>query len=100
MTLNSQFTTDKPVALRFWIELEYDAESRNRTWATLVGGECSQHCSPSEPATLWIPWVFVIFRNTAVITPQRVEYFVISDTLAFATHFPLKNMETALFFIV
>ena len=23
----------------------YDAESRNRTWATLVGGECSHHCT-------------------------------------------------------
>ena len=23
----------------------YDAESVNRTWATLVGGECSHHCA-------------------------------------------------------
>ena len=23
----------------------YDAESGNRTWATLVGGECSHHCA-------------------------------------------------------
>ena len=23
----------------------YDAETGNRTWATLVGGECSHHCA-------------------------------------------------------
>ena len=23
----------------------YDVESGNRTWATLVGGECSHHCT-------------------------------------------------------
>ena len=26
-------------------QLKYDAESRNRTRATLVGGECSHHCA-------------------------------------------------------
>ena len=27
----------------------YDAESGNRTWATLVGGTCSHHCAISAP---------------------------------------------------
>ena len=27
----------------------YDAESRNRTQATLVGGECSHHCALAQP---------------------------------------------------
>ena len=27
----------------------YDVESRNRTWATLVGGKCSNHCAIPAP---------------------------------------------------
>ena len=27
----------------------YDAKSENRTWATLVGGECSHHCAIPAP---------------------------------------------------
>ena len=27
----------------------YDAETRNRTWATLVGSECSHHCTIPAP---------------------------------------------------
>ena len=27
----------------------YDAGTGNRTWATLVGGECSHHCSTPAP---------------------------------------------------
>ena len=27
----------------------YDAKTRNRTWATLVGSECSHHCSIPAP---------------------------------------------------
>ena len=30
----------------------YDAETGNRTWATLVGGECSHHCAIPAPCDL------------------------------------------------
>ena len=30
---------------------KYDAESGNRTQATLVGGECTQHCASSAPCS-------------------------------------------------
>ena len=33
--------------------LTYDAESRNRTLAALVRGECSYHCALPAPLILW-----------------------------------------------
>ena len=50
--MNSR-VTDKPVALEFQVELEptYDAESGNRTRATLVGGERSHHCAIPAPSS-------------------------------------------------
>ena len=35
------------------IQPTYDAGSGNQTWATLVGGECSHHCTiPAPPGHL------------------------------------------------
>ena len=45
----------------------YDAESSNRTWATLVGGECSHHCA--IPASLYLlrPAFFSVLQFLAYL---------------------------------
>ena len=40
----------------------HDAETGNRTLATLVGGECSHHCA--------IPAPFVLYRNMTLVNAQ------------------------------
>ena len=41
----------------------YDAESRNRTWATLVGGECSHHCAIPVPHNQAIQFYLSLQRD-------------------------------------
>ena len=63
---------EKPVRARpRQIQSTYDTESRNRTWATLMEGECSHHCAiPAAPIVMMMMMMIVItvllfYRNSA-----------------------------------
>ena len=51
----------------------YDAESRNQTWATLVGGEHSHHCAIPAPHNLG-DWVVSVEGKPSPYTAPKLPY--------------------------
>ena len=82
----------------------YDAESGNRTRATLVGGECSHHCAMSSPQTFFKYVEFMSIASNA-IQVSRKEWNLLSvwllcySSLDFnVTYFPFGHWPDLLRF--
>ena len=60
----------------------YDAGSRNQTRATLVGGECSHHCTIPAPPKFSIPTVTLAYESSVSEGYSTDSYGFISCVLA------------------
>ena len=77
-----------------WTQPTHDTESRNRTQATLVGGECTHHCAIPAPRWVglfrryWLSFVSVWYTCTCTLSFGQAQGFKVCNV------YHLNSMES------
>ena len=59
----------------------YDIRSRNRTWATLVEGQCSHHCANTAPLSISTIATLNMTRRTLLVYSWNLGFSVFNFSL-------------------